>query len=292
MEKIKFIADTPCDIPDKELKEYGIDMVSVPIAVDGVGFLERKSFTIHQFYDIISKSKEIPVTSRVPAEDFLNSYKLAYVSGYTDIICVTINASGSGTNASAHMAREEFYTQNPEALEKIKIHIIDSKTYSLGYGYPVIQSARMAKDGRSVAAILNYLEAFFARAVIYLGCYTLEYAKKSGRISAAASFAGDILGVRPIIKMVDGKTEIVQKVRGEKNIIPKILELSRQTMFEAHTATIVTVCGSEDKYGKELQTLIKKQCNIDAELYNVGASIVINAGPKIVAAIVLGSRRD
>ena len=110
------------------------------------------------------------------------------------------------------------------APAKLEIHIVDSGTYSLAYGWPTMQAAKMAKSGKSVEEILLWLEDYFSSVEIYLGCYTLEYAKKSGRISAAAAFVGDVLGLRPIIAMIGGGTKVVDKVRGEKNVAPRLLQ--------------------------------------------------------------------
>ena len=176
MEKIKFVADTPCDIPDQELNRYGIDMTCVPITVDGQGYFERKSFSIEEFHEMLAGAQEIPKTSRVPAIDFQDCYTRAYQNGYNVIICVTINARGSATNASAHAAMQAFFEENPDAHGKIQIHIVDSGTYSVAYGYPIIESAKMAEEGKSSQEILDYLEDWFSSVDIYLGIYDLKYA--------------------------------------------------------------------------------------------------------------------
>ncbi len=178
MPKIKFIADTASDIPDELLLEYDIDMPSVPITIEGKGYFERRSFSVREFYQILSGCAEIPATSRVPAEDYKACYERAFSYGFTDIINVTINAGGSGTNASAHMAKSLFFEEHPGAEGKFNIHIVDSKTYTMAYGYPVVQGAKMAREGKSCGEILDYLYDFFDRCEIYLACYSLDYAKK------------------------------------------------------------------------------------------------------------------
>lgn len=287
MEKIKLIADTASDIPDEALQRYNIDMPCVPIVVDGKEYVERQSFGIREFYRILSDSKEIPVTSRVPVEDFLRCYEDAYSRGYTDVICVTINAGASGTNASAQMARLQFYDKKPEAQAAMRINVIDSRTYSMAYGYPVIQAAKKAEEGVPAAAILEYLEDWFSRVEILLGLYTLEYARKSGRIGAAAAFVGDILGVRPIIAMIDGETKTVDKVRGERNLVPRIAANCKQLEAEE----VLVVVGAEDERADELKAQLKKEMGVEPPVYNLGASIVINSGPRCVAAVYLGKKR-
>ena len=108
MPKIKIVVDTPSDIPDEDLVRYGIEMVGVPIVVDGEDFTERRSFSVEEFYTVLTSAKELPVTSRVPMGEFVNAYTKAFREGCTDIIVVTINAGGSGTFDSARMAIELF----------------------------------------------------------------------------------------------------------------------------------------------------------------------------------------
>ncbi len=288
MEKIKLIADTACDIPDEDLQTYNIDMPSVPITIDGEGYFERRSFSILEFYDMLEKAKEIPTTSRVPIDDYLDCYTRAFTEGYTHIISVTINAGGSATNASAHMAKELFFEKNPGA--EIEIHIVDSRTYSIAYGYPVIEAAKMALQGSCAAEILLYLDDFFSRLEIYLGCYSLEYAKRSGRINAAAAFVGDVLGLRPIISMIDGNTKTVDKVRGEKNLVQRIFTAYTENVVDP-TDPVLIVRGSLDEPVQQLETMIEQQTGQKPPNYRAGASIIINAGPKMVALAFLGKKR-
>lgn len=290
MQKIKFIADSACDIPDEDLARYQIDMPSVPITIDGTGYFERKSFSIREFYDLLAASSEIPATSRVPAGDYLTLYERAYQKGYTDIINVTINAGGSGTSDSARMAIQLFYEANPEAKDRLHIHMVDSKTYSLGYGYPVVQAAIRAESGAAVPELLAYLYDYFDRLEVYLACYTLDYAKKSGRISAAAAFVGDVLGVRPIISLIDGTTKIVDRVRGEKQIVARLCEIYERQCLDP-SDPVLAVSAAVDSYGEELQAQLEQQLGRAVPHYKAGASIVINSGPKMAAICMLGKKR-
>ena len=291
MEKIKFIIDTAGDIPDEDLREYNIDMPSVPITVDGESYFERKSFTIQEFYDILAKSKEIPATSRVPAADFVSCYKGAFWQNYTDIIVVTINAGGSGTYESAAMAREQFFQEMPNAKETMRIHLVDSKTYTMAFGLPVVEGAKMARAGKSVDEILLYLHDFFDRVEVYLACWTLEYAKKSGRISAAAAFVGEVLGLRPVISLIDGETKIVDRVRGEKQLIPRIVKCYEDNCDD-RSAPVFVAYGAVDEYGQALKAALEKKIGRSIPMHRAGASIVINAGPRIAAVVFCGKKRN
>lgn len=290
MEKIKLTADSACDIPDEYLTEYNIDMPCVPIAVDGVEYMERKSFSIRQFYDILENAAEIPTTSRVRIDDYLDCYKRAFDEGYTHIINVTINAGGSGTHTSAQMAKTQFFEQYPEAKDTLSIIVVDSRTYSMAYGLPVVEAAKMARAGKTAAEILDYLQDCFDTQEVYLACYSLEYAKYSGRIGAAAAFVGDVLGLRPIILMANGQTKVVEKVRGDKNLPARLHQIYLQNRADADTQPII-IRGALDEPAETLRGILDSETGRSVPVYYAGASIVINSGPKILAVIFRGKTR-
>lgn len=290
MQKIKFVADTASDIPDQDLREFGIDMPSVPVAVDGREYWERRSFSILEFYDVLKNAGEIPSTSRVPVEDYLTCYRRAWEQGYTHIISVTINAGGSGTHTSAQMAKVQLFQDHPEAREQIEIHVVDSRTYSVAYGYFVVEAARMARRGKTAAEILDYLQDTFDHLEIYLACYSLEYARKSGRIGAAAAFVGDVLGLRPIILMANGKTKTVEKVRGNKTLPAKLYEAYEHSCTDKD-APVVLVRGCLDEPVDELKRIFRQRTGKEPPDYYAGASIVINSGPELLAIVCRGKKR-
>lgn len=291
MQKIKFIVDSTSDIPDEALERYGIEMLSVPINVDGVEYMERHSFTTEEFYSILAGANELPVTSRISVGDYAEQYEAAYHAGYTDIINVTITANGSGIYDSACMAVNLFFQEHPEAKEKIHIHVVDSRAYSIAYGVPVIQAAQMVQNGSSVQEVLDFLEDRFSRQEIYLACYSLEYAKRSGRITAASAVVGDALGLRPIISLIDGKTKTVEKVRGDKNVVPKLAEIYHKRHHPDYPDALAA-SGCINKYGEDLRILLEQQIGQPVPHYKIGASIAINSGPRVAAVCLLGEKRS
>lgn len=288
-DKIRLITDSASDIPDEELRDWGVDMIPIPIAVDGREYYERTSFTIPEFYKLLAQSSEIPATSRIPAEEYVRRFREALGQGCSDVIVVTINALGSGIHDSALMAREAFYREDPGAQERMRVHVVDSRTYSMAYGYPVVEAAKMARQGKSAGEILDYLDEFFGTLEIYLAVYSLEYAKKSGRITAAAGFIGDALGLRPIIAMIDGTTRTVEKVRGEKQVVPRLMQVFEKNCTD-FSAPVFVLQGENETYTPELLRRMRERLGRDVPVYNIGAAVVANSGPNILAVVHKGRR--
>ena len=291
MEKIKFITDSAGDIPAEQVQQMGIQVLPIPITVDGKGYLEREDFTPSEFYKMVLEAENIPTTSHIPHTRYAEVYRHAALDGYTHVICVTINSKGSNMYNAAVMGADMFREDEPELAEKLKIAVIDSKSYTYTYGYAVVQGAKLAEEGKSFDEIIAWMEDYFSRVETYFAVLNLDFAKKSGRISAAAAFVGEVLGLRPIMAVTDGEIKILEKVRGDRNIIPKMVQIAKDRR-KGEDSPFVVMHTMQPQYGAELEKgLVKefgKHCRGDFE---IGASITINAGPTAFGCIIMGEKR-
>lgn len=286
----KLMTDSASDIPRDAEQALDIDILSFPITVGDESYMERIDFTDEEFYEILQREPKIPTTAQITSLRFIEKYEEYYAKGYADLVYVSINAKGSATYQSALMARDQFYENYPEAAGKMKIHVVDSGTYTIAYGYPVMEAAKKAQKGVPAREIVAYLEDWFDSVEVYFAPYTLEFVKKSGRVSVAAAFMGELIGLRPIISFVDGEVSIVQKVRGDKAIVPALLKLAQERMVPKTPFLLVKGAMEAEMllFKKEAEKKIGYKCE---GVYSAGAAIAINAGPKIVAIVIKGNRR-
>lgn len=285
MRKIKIVTDSACDIP-KELEErYGILILPFTIIVGDQACLEREDFTNQEFYQILATSPKIPSTAQYTSMQFLEAYEAVWAEGYTDLIYTAINSKGSATHGNALMAREEFFEQHPEAKGEFDIYVVDSRCYTIGYGYPVVEAAKKAQKGASPAEILAYLEDWFASCRIYFAPYSLEFVRKSGRVGCAAAFVGELVGLKPIITFEDGESKTVSKVRGDRAVIPALVKLAKERMIP-HTPYCI-VGGSSAERLEEMDAEARKVLGYPPSMSTtVGAAISINAGHNVVGIII------
>lgn len=290
-QKIKFITDSACDIPEVYAEKYNIEVLPFPITVDDKSYLERIDFSNQEFYKILLESQNIPVTSHITVPRFTESFQNAINENYTHIIVVTINSKGSNTYQAALMAKETLFEEHPEYKNKVGITILDSLTYSLGYGYPLIQAASMAQENVNVYDIISYLDDAFSRIEIFFTVHTLEFAKKSGRIKTAAAFVGDVLGLRPILHIIDGQINTIDKVRGDKNAFPKIIQYAKNKRSKKYDDYVI-LGGMDKDITQEFSKICKKDLGKKhSGDFTIGAAIAINAGPKITGIVVFGEKR-
>lgn len=289
MQKIRLLTDSASDISPENEKELDIKILGFPITVGDKGYIERESFTAKEFYEIMEDYEGIPATSQVTTYRYIDAYKEIFKQGYTDIINVTISSTGSNTYNAAIMAKNTFYEEVPEAKGKINIHIVDSCNYSAVYGYPITQAAVKISNGATVDEILAYLDDWLSCSSLYFVPYDLKYAKKSGRLSAAAAFVGEMLGLKPIIRVTNGISYIDKKIRGEKNVIPSIVERIVTDMVP-HTPYII-LKGDVEEYPEALAQELTKRLGYPPEqkIY-IGASVATNGGTKVAGIVIKGKR--
>ena len=230
MSKTIILTDSCCDLTKETIEELGIKVLPFELSINGKTLREIFDKSTQEVYELMAQTDEIPKHSQISPVTFTEAYKELYSQGYTDIICVSINSNGSGTFNNAVMAKNDLFENEPELKDKLRIFNLDSKCYTVFYGYPIIEAVKMIKKGSAAEEVVAYLEDCFNVCGVYAVPYNLKYARKSGRISAAKAFAGELLGLKPVILFADGTTETVEKIRGEKNIVPKLAEIVEKNM--------------------------------------------------------------
>ena len=206
MTRIKFTTDSAADLPAALRTELDIQVLPFPIAMGDKEYEDGFDFTPEEFYDLLLTAPKIPTHAQLNPYVFLELFERAYEEGYTDLIHTSINSKGSATCSNAFQARGDFYRDHPEAEETFHIHIIDALNYTMGYGWAVAQGARIAREGAEPQAVVDFIQDWVDHVRVVFSPLDLRFAKKSGRVSAAAAFVGEALGLKPIMTFTDGES--------------------------------------------------------------------------------------
>lgn len=285
------ITDSASDISLEAEKELGIRVLPFQVSIDGKSYTSRIDFTNEEFYGMLESASKIPTTSQITPFEFEELYLELFNAGYEDAILILINSAGSATFNNAKNSVKNFLENHPEAEGKINIYTIDARSYTCAYGYPVTVAAKMLNDGKSTKDIVSYLEDYMQRSVIYAGLYTLKYAGKSGRIPSAAAFVGDVLGLKPLMRICDNQITTKDKVRGEKKIIPAVIEKIQENIEPNGEYVIVYGC-DETVRDQMIEAATAKFGYPPVDSYRIGAAIAVNAGPKVVGISCLRKKEN
>lgn len=288
--KIAIVTDSSCDIPKELAEKYGIDVIDFPINLDGKEYYERRGMTMDQFYELMRAAQGVPTTAAITALQWREVYEAYADEGYTDVLHVSINSTGSSTYANAQQAAEQLRQDRPEMT--MRIHLVDSHTYSMVFGWYLCECARKLRNGGDLRSCILELESKLGRVEVCLAAFSLKQLKKSGRVSAAAAFAGELLGLRPVISLTDGVSKVEAKVRGDAAVIPAMLKWIRTRVDDLRTTPYLLAYTSSTQKRDELLKLCKKEFgHPPMYVFQLGGVVSANTGPDCIAIAFEGKPR-
>ena len=276
--------DSAADIPVSLREELNIQVLPFPIAMGDKEYADGFDFTPQEFYEMLLAAPQIPTHAQLNPYVFTELFETAWQEGYTDLIHTSINSKGSATCSNAFQARGAFYRDHPEAEETFRIHIIDALNYTMGYGWAVVQGARMAAGGATPQTVVDFIQDWVDHVQVVFVPLDLRFAKKSGRVSAAAAFVGEALGLKPIMTFVNGESRILAKIRGEKAVTAKLVDMCKNERREG-TPYLLIQGGNAEQSGKLLDLCRQELGEEPAMAYQIGGVIAINAGPNLIGVI-------
>lgn len=288
MSKYVVLTDSTCDLPEEAAKQHNIDIVCFKIALDGEGYTERVDFTPEQFCEMLKKASGLPTTAQITQFEFFDKFEEYDRQGVEQTLYISINAGGSGTNAAAHAAAAQFHEEHPDS--RMEIFIVDSHAYSMAEGAGVIEAKQKLDAGETMESVVEYLNDKYAKMEILLTAYALKVIRKSGRISAAAAIAGDLLGIHPIFTLNDGVSQVVKKVRGEKAVVSSMATTMASRMAQG---TPYYIGVSDHKYDEEyVEACTKKVGYAPVGIFHLGCAVLSNTGAEAVGLVFEGAKRE
>ncbi|RDY26875.1 DegV family protein [Romboutsia weinsteinii] len=270
--KIKLICDSLCDVPKELLENNDIDVIPLTIIIDDKEYKDSVDMTNQEFYKMMKEIKTLPKTSQATYMQFKEVFD-RYVGEY-EIVCITGSSKSSGTYQSAVMAKND--TEG-------NIHIFDTLNLSLGSGQYVIKAAELKKEGLNAKQIIDELEKLRSSVTLLFVPDSLEYLKRSGRVSVTSAAIGNMLNLKPLFSVEDGNIAVINKVRGKKHVIHEMIRLLNSKYDTLEDKNITIGCGDNEK---DLELLKKELEHIKAKnifITEGGACICCHTGPDIFA---------
>lgn len=203
---IKLLIDSSADICQEEADKLGVTLLPIEVRFGDKEYMDGVDLLPSQFYEILKDCKELPKTSQINPFRFEEYFEEATKNG-DEAICIVISSGLSGTYLSACQAAEKF---------EGKVHVIDSLNACIGQRLLAFHALDLIKQGLLAKQIADILNEDKLKLKVMATIDTLKYLKMGGRISALTAFAGEALGIKPIIGVVDGKIKMLDKARGFK----------------------------------------------------------------------------
>lgn len=249
-ETIAIVTDTNSGLSAEQASQYGIHLVAMPVIVDGETYFENESIFQEEFFQRLRNGA--CVSTSQPAPGALMDCWEGLLERCEDIIYLPMSSGLSSSCSSAAMLAQEYDG---------RVHVVDNHRISVTLRQSVLEARYMVCQGKTVPEIVAYLEKDGLESSIYVAVNTLEYLKKSGRVTVAGAAIGTILNIEPVLQIQGGKLDAYKKVRGMRPAMQAMIDGLKQDQlcrFAEQKLTVRAAYSGDAKAGAAWQAELQK----------------------------------
>ncbi|MFS3128757.1 DegV family protein [Nocardioides sp. Bht2] len=277
--RIAVVTDSPASVPAELADQHGIVVVPLQVIVGATSYDEGVDEGASPEMVAQALREFTPVSTSRPTPTRMGEvYASLAEQGYTEIVAVHLSSKMSGTFDSAEVAARS---------SPIPVHTVDSLQVGPATGYAALAAAAVVEAGGSAEEAAEAARARAAACASLFYVDTLEYLRRGGRVGAAAALLGGALAVKPLLTVIDGKIESLEKVRTAGRALARLEELAAQGAGENRVEVTVAHLASPDRAQALADRLSARVALAEpARIVELGAVLGAHAGPGVVAVCV------
>ena len=273
MAKYVVVAESGSDIPADLAERYGIRIVPMHVNLGDVT-LDDGKFPVTDVFDYYDRTGDVPRTSGSTPQDFIEMFdEIREQEPEAHIIYLAYSAVTTCSYESALIA----------SADRDYVTAIDTKSVAAGQCMVVVTVAQYLEDNPE--ATLDEVKAFaddlIERIRMAFIPGSLEFLRAGGRLSNGAYLGAQLLRIKPVVEIIDGKLIATKKQRGsmDKCALKMVDEFLAEEKKELDTVYLIRNQGlSED-----IQTAIEGRltaANVkDFRWIETGCVIASHGGP-------------
>ena len=218
---VQIVTDSTCDVPPNVAAALGITIVPVYINIGEKSYLDGVELTRREFFTNLASYPSTPTTAAPSVGTFTAVYQQLADRGATEILSLHIASKLSATYNSARLGAAE--------VAGTAVTLFDTQQITMGSGLLVIAAAEAAAAGKSMPEIVAMLQSQVDRTYIFAALDTLQFLRRSGRVSWSQFGLGTLLRIKPILSVHAGKVAMAERVRTRKRAVARLVSIA-----EAH----------------------------------------------------------
>lgn len=279
---VKILADSACDLPLDFYEENGAILFPLKVHIDGTEYEDLRTIQPKQVYDAI-RAGNLPKTSQASPAGFKEVFT-EMAENKQEGIYIAFSSELSGTYQTAVMISEQVKEEYPD----FNLSVIDTKCASLGQGLVVMEAVRMAKENYSKEEIVKAVQFHSEHMEHLFSVDDLDHLAKGGRVSKASAFVGGLLNIKPLLNVEDGKLVPLEKIRGKKKLLRRIIEVMKERGV-AFEEQVVGISHADDlETATEMKNMIIEELHAkDVYITSIGAAVGSHTGPGTIAIFFL-----
>lgn len=266
------VTDSNAQLPAELAERLLVDVVDIPIVIDGVNHPER-SLDVDDFYARLAAGAEV-TTSQPSPGDFVATYERAAAAGAEAVVSIHVGAALSGTANSARLAAE---------MVDVPVTIVDSGQTSFSIGLCVTAAAAARDAGATPTEIAEAASAASTRLGNVFVVSGLVLADGGGRLDVhgADTVAADDV---PVVALRGTDLEVVASVADLEGAVQAMLET-----IAGEPGRLLVGVGVGDRAVMEIHDRmvgpLRDMAHVDEVVsYRCGPSVGAFSGPGVAGA--------
>jgi DegV family protein with EDD domain len=280
--QVKILADSACDLPLDFYTEQNVTLLPLKVHVNGNEYEDVKTIQPQMVYEAI-RNGNIPKTSQ-PAPVFFEEVFTNMAKNNEDGVYIAFSSALSGTYQTAVMILDQVKENYPN----FDLTIVDTKCASLGQGLIVKEAAKLAANNATKEEILKDVLFRVQHMEHLFTVEDLEYLAKGGRVSKASAFLGGLLNIKPLLNVEDGKLVPLEKIRGKKKLLHRVIEVMMDRGSQLNKQIIGISHADNEETALEMRRMIEEEFHPkDVYISAIGSAIGAHTGPGTIAIFFL-----
>lgn len=286
--KFEIITDSCCDFTEAQYANMGVTSVPLSVEWDHIchdHFSDEAG--LRDFYRQMRNGVRAR-TSALNPDQWARAMEPQLQAG-KDLLVLAVSSAISTTYQSAVIAAEELREKYPQRT----VHVVDSRSGSLGEGLLLWHASRLRDAGETLEAVRRWLEAHCVRVCHWVTVNDLRHLKQSGRLGGASALLGTMLDIKPIIKVTEeGKLLSDGKTRGRKASIRMLAERFAKHRSVAEEDLVTIAHGDCPEDAAYLAEILRQEHGVKhIHIGYVGPILGAHTGPGVLGLFHLGTAR-
>ncbi|MEW1864070.1 DegV family protein [Streptomyces sp. NBC_00669] len=212
---VSIVTDSTAYLSPQALTRHAISLVPLTVVIDDEAFVEGAEISAPAVARALQRRRPVTTSRPSPAE-FTAAYEAAAASGAKAIVSLHLSADFSGTYDAATVAAKE---------APVPVRVVDTGMVAMALGFTVLAAAEAAEAGGTADDVVAAAERRAAATSAFFYVDTLDYLRRGGRIGAAQALFGSALAVKPLLRLADGRIELLEKVRTASKAVTRLEEI-------------------------------------------------------------------